>query len=93
VASLDAADALAERVDAIVAERVRVLAALRDQGWDVPDTQANFVWLPLGDDAVNFAASCDPVAVRPFAGDGVRVSIGEPDVNDQFLSVAARWRA
>jgi histidinol-phosphate aminotransferase len=93
VASLAAAEALAERVEAIVAERVRVLAALRDQGWAVPDTEANFVWLPLGDDALEFAAACDPVSVRPFAGDGVRVSIGEPDVNDQFLAVAARWRS
>jgi histidinol-phosphate aminotransferase len=93
VASLAAAEALAERVDAIVAERIRVLAALRDQGWDVPDTEANFIWLPLGDDALEFAASCDPVSVRPFAGDGVRVSIGEPEVNDQFLAVAARWRS
>ena len=91
VASLDASDALAERVESIVAERIRVHAALSDQGWDVPDTEANFVWLPLGDDALEFAGACDPVSVRPFAGDGVRVSIGEPDVNDQFLAVAARW--
>ncbi len=93
VASLAAADALGERVDAIVAERVRVLAALRDQGWDVPDSQANFVWLPLGDDALDFAAACAPVSVRPFAGDGVRVSIGDPAVNDRFLRVAADWRS
>jgi histidinol-phosphate aminotransferase len=92
VASLDAADALRERVDAIVAERVRVLAELREQGWDVPDSQANFVWLPLGEHALDFAAACHPVSVRPFAGDGVRVSIGDPHVNDQFLQVAADWR-
>ncbi|MGI9084209.1 MAG: histidinol-phosphate transaminase [Aeromicrobium sp.] len=92
IASLDAAEALGERVDAIVAERVRVLAALRDQGWDVPDSQANFVWLPLGDDALDFAAACAPVSVRPFPGDGVRVSIGEPAVNDRFLAVASDWR-
>ena len=91
IASLDAAEALGERVDAIVAERGRVLATLRDQGWDVPDTQANFVWLPLGDDALDFAATCDPVSVRPFAGDGVRVTIGAPDVNDRFLASAADW--
>jgi histidinol-phosphate aminotransferase len=91
IASLDAAEALAERVDAIVAERRRVLTALRDQGWDVPDSQANFVWLPLGDDSVDFAASCDPVSVRPFAGDGVRVTIGRPDVNDRFLETAETW--
>src|SRR5687768_16243034 len=68
------------------------LAALRGQGWDIPDSQANFVWLPLGEDALDFAATCAPVSVRPFAGDGVRVSIGEPAVNDRFLEVAAEWR-
>jgi histidinol-phosphate/aromatic aminotransferase/cobyric acid decarboxylase-like protein len=31
--------------------------------------------------------------VRPFDGDGVRVTIGDPDVNDRFLEVAARWIA
>jgi histidinol-phosphate aminotransferase len=93
VASLDAAEELGERVEAIVAERGRVLAALRAQGWDVPDSQANFVWLPLGDDTVDFAAACAPVSVRPFAGDGVRVSIGNSDVNDRFLAVASRWRS
>ncbi len=92
VASLAAAEELGVRVESIVAERGRVMAALRDQGWEVPDSQANFVWLPVGDDAVAFAAACDPVSVRPFAGDGVRVSIGDPGVNDRFLDAAARWR-
>ena len=32
------------------------------------------------------------VLVRPFAGDGLRVSIGEPEANDAFLAVAAGWR-
>jgi histidinol-phosphate aminotransferase len=31
--------------------------------------------------------------VRPFAGDGVRVTIGEPAANDAFLQVAGDWRA
>src|SRR5687767_12232790 len=62
VASLAAADELAERVDAIVAERTRVLEALRSQGWAVPDSQANFVWLPLGEDALDFAAACAPLS-------------------------------
>ncbi len=69
-----------------------MVAALRDQGWDLPETQANFVWLPLGDDAMDFAAWCDPVSVRPFAGDGVRVSVGSPSVNATFLDRAAAWR-
>lgn len=92
VASLDSADALAERVEAIVQERTAMVEALRDQGWELPETQANFVWLPLGDDAMEFAAWCDPVSVRPFAGDGVRVSVGSPPVNATFLDRAAAWR-
>ena len=50
--------------------------ALREQGWDVPDAQGNFVWLPLGDRTVDFAAAAEEagVMVRPFAGEGARVS-------------------
>jgi histidinol-phosphate aminotransferase len=92
VASLESQAALDERVEAIVQERRRVVAALREQGWTVPDTQANFVWLPLGAEAMDFAAAAAPVSVRPFAGDGVRVSIGSPEVNDLLLERAAAWR-
>ncbi|WP_332661925.1 histidinol-phosphate transaminase [Aeromicrobium sp.] len=91
VASLDSADALAERVEAIVQERDAMVGALREQGWDLPETQANFVWLPLGDDAMEFAAWCDPISVRPFAGHGVRISVGSPQANAAFLDRAATW--
>ena len=92
VASLESESALAERVEAIVQERDAMVTALRDQGWELPATQANFVWLPLGDDALEFAAWCDPISVRPFAGDGVRISVGAPEANATFLDRAARWR-
>ncbi len=92
VASLASQEALDARVDSIVAERIAMVAALREQGWQVPDTEANFVWLPLGDDALDFAAACDPVSVRPFAGEGVRVSIGSPEVNAQLVALAGSWR-
>ncbi|MDP9821452.1 histidinol-phosphate transaminase [Nocardioides massiliensis] len=93
IASLDAEDALLERVEALVAERARVYAGLVAQGWDVPDAQGNFVWLGLGDRALDFSAAADEagLVVRPFAGDGVRVSIGEPEANTRFLELAARW--
>jgi histidinol-phosphate aminotransferase len=70
---------------------VRVVAALREQGWSVPDAQGNFVWLPLGDRSADFAAHCDArgVSVRPFASDGVRITVGEKEANDLFLSAAA----
>ena len=93
VASLDAETALLERVDALVAERTRVLDTLRTQGWEVPDSQANFVWLPLGAATPDFASACEQagVMVRPFAGEGVRVTIGEQAANDVFLRVTGDW--
>jgi histidinol-phosphate aminotransferase len=95
IASLQQEPALLERVGALVEERSRVWHALREQGWDVPTSEANFVWMSLGDDTVEFAAQCEAagVMVRPFAGDGARVTIGETEANDVFLKVAAQWRA
>lgn len=92
VASLQSQDALDERVEAIVQERIAMVAALREQGWELPETQANFVWLPLGEAALDFAAACEPISVRPFPGEGVRISIGAPEVNRVLLSRAAAWR-
>jgi histidinol-phosphate aminotransferase len=93
VASLAAEDELLDRVAAIVAERERVWDALRTQGWPVPQTQANFVWLRLGDRTDSFAAAGEQagVIVRAFPGEGVRVTIGEPEANDLFLGVAAAF--
>ncbi|MGJ9411802.1 histidinol-phosphate transaminase [Aeromicrobium sp. CF4.19] len=91
VASLEAADELGERVEAVVTGRIALLEGLRAQGWEVPDSQANFVWLPLGPDAHLLAERVHPVSVRPFAGEGVRVSVGTPEACDRFLDLAARW--
>ncbi|TWH29983.1 histidinol-phosphate aminotransferase [Isoptericola variabilis J7] len=68
--------------------------ALREQGWELPETQANFVWFPLGEATTARAAEATAagVLVRPFAGDGLRVSIGEVEANDAFLAVARSWR-
>ncbi len=91
VASLDAEAALLERVDALVAERDRVVAGLREVGWPVPEPQGNFVWFDLGDRTGDLAAAAEEVGivVRPFAGEGCRVTIGEPEANDRLLRVAA----
>ena len=95
VTSLESEAALLERVEALVVERTRVVLALRDQGWAVPHSQANFVWLGMDGEgaAAAFGEACSDagVMVRPFPGDGVRVTIGEPSANDVFLAVAATW--
>lgn len=88
-------DELVIPVRATSAERDRVLAALREQGWDVPDADGNFVWLALGERAVEFADAAREagLVLRGFAGDGVRVTIAEPEANDQFVAFAGEWRA
>jgi histidinol-phosphate aminotransferase len=93
VASLAAEPQLMERVEALVGERSRVSDELRAQGWTPPPSQANFVWLRLGSRTGEFAAACREagVVVRPFEGEGVRVTIGETEANDLFLGVAARF--
>ena len=93
IASLAAEDELLERVDALVKERSRVFDVLHDQGWGVPASEANFVWLRLDERTAEFAAACEQagVVVRPFAGDGARVTIGETEANDIFLNVAATF--
>jgi histidinol-phosphate aminotransferase len=93
VASLAAEPELLGRVDTVVAERHRVAAELAGQGWTVPPTQANFVWLRLGDDTAGFADACDRagISVRPFAGEGARISIGDRAANDALLEVTAGY--
>lgn len=94
VASLAAGDQLAERVDALVAERERVLGALHAQGWELSRTQANFVWFGVGELTADLAAAFDAQAlvVRPYGTDGVRVTIGEPEANDRLIEVAGAFR-
>ncbi|WP_307845984.1 histidinol-phosphate transaminase [Actinospica durhamensis] len=95
VESLRSQDALMERVGQLVAERERVYAELRAMdlpgrlGVAVVPSQANFFWLRLGERSGAFAAACEAmgVTVRPYAPDGVRVTIGEQEANDRVLDV------
>jgi histidinol-phosphate aminotransferase len=93
LASLAAEPALRERVASIVAERGRVAAALAEHGVVTPPSGANFVWLPFGEASVAFGAACEAVgvSVRVFPGEGVRVSVGEPEANDRVVAVLAGW--
>lgn len=94
IASLAAEPELLRRVEALVQERDRVVAALTASGWTLPEAQGNFVWFELGERTADFVAAAEDagIAVRPFAGEGVRVSIGEPSANDVLLAVAASLR-
>ncbi|MBO1901396.1 histidinol-phosphate transaminase [Leucobacter weissii] len=87
-ASLDAESALAERVDLVVSERARVLAAVRDRGWRPVESSGNFVWLRTGarTDAVGEALRGGGVLVRAFSGEGLRITIGTPEMNERLLA-------
>jgi histidinol-phosphate aminotransferase len=90
VASLAAEAELLERVSALVAERERVVKSLADVGLSVPEPQGNFVWFAAGDRTTDLAAAADElgIVVRPFAGDGARISIGETEANDRIVELA-----
>lgn len=82
-----AADELAARVAATIAERERVSAALSQAGWPVTPSQANFVWLPVGEEAMTVFTRLEVagILIRPFAGEGVRITIGSPGENDRVI--------
>ncbi|OLT11291.1 histidinol-phosphate transaminase [Pseudonocardia sp. CNS-139] len=90
IAALDDAEGLLADCRIAITERVRVRDALLAAGYTVPPTQSNFVWLALGARTTAFAAHCleHKVVVRPFAPDGVRVTVSTPEENDAFLTAA-----
>lgn len=88
VASIAAVDEMEARVATVVDERRRLRAALRDRGWTVPDAQANFVWLPLGELASEFAIELERrgVVTRAFADVGVRITVGDRGANERLVA-------
>jgi histidinol-phosphate aminotransferase len=95
VAALASEDEVRRRCAAVTAERERLTAALRERGLDVSDSQANFVWLPVGEEAADLAAALESRAVitRPFAGQGIRVTVGTPEEDDVLLAALDRVRS
>lgn len=95
ITSLDHLDEVLARVDTLVAERERVVAALTDAGWELPQAEGNFVWLRLGGRCGAFteAAEQRALAVRRFGDEGVRVSIGEVDANTRFIELCRSFGA
>ena len=94
VAALAVEEELLQRVAQITTARTWVTEALRQQGWTLPESQANFVWLRLSEMSPDFAAFCDErgLAVRPYGTEGVRVTVGDPEADIRFVAAAAEWR-
>ncbi|MFI5569003.1 aminotransferase class I/II-fold pyridoxal phosphate-dependent enzyme [Streptomyces sp. NPDC051740] len=90
LASLAAEDESLERVEAVVKERDRLTGA---PAVPVTPSEANFVWLPLGERTTAFTEACARagIDVRAFPGAGVRLTVGTPEANDAVLRVAAAF--
>src|SRR5699024_8357225 len=88
IASLKDVDQVMVRAKSIATARDEFIAGLREQGWWVPDSQANFVWFPLGDRSTAFENACvaESLAIRNLAS-GVRISIGPPEAMARTLQV------
>ncbi len=95
IAAIDAEAEIGERVANILSERARVIVELGNAGWKLPDAQANFVYLPIGErtDDIYLGLEQRGVVTRPFPNEGIRVTISTPEENDRFLDTLAEVMA
>ena len=94
IAALAARDQYAPLLAGLRAERDRMMAELTVAGWSVPDSQANFVYLPTGERTQDLYLAIEKrgVVLRPFVGEGLRVTVGSPEENDRFLKTLGEVR-
>lgn len=86
IAALHAQDELQERVDETKRQRTRVAQAL-----GVPESRANFVWIPRGDaEEVEHKIYEEGVVIRRYLDEGVRVSITTEEETTAFLNAWER---
>ena len=88
VASLDAEDELATRIDEVVAQRECLHGLLTEAGWPAVPSQANFVWVPAGERTGALDASLHDggVIARAFPDEGIRISSGSMEDIDRVQS-------
>jgi histidinol-phosphate aminotransferase len=91
LAAMEVEPELLERVRSLAVRRDEVQQALREQGWNVPVSQGNFVWLPTGPAtaAAGEALAAAGIVARVFAPEGIRVSIGEAESVETLLAATS----
>lgn len=97
-AAIDDQDWLKENVAKVKATRGRMTAALRELGFEVAESQANFVWCTHAERPLKplyEQLKRDRVLVRYMTydgwGDGLRISVGTEDQIDACLSLLASY--
>jgi histidinol-phosphate aminotransferase len=90
LASLQVEDQLLAQVAEVVAQREPLRRKLIEIGWDVPEAQGNFVWLPTGADTDRVAQDFEEhgVLVRAFTGEGLRITVATPRDTERVLAAA-----
>ena len=91
-AALDHEAEIVEKIAEIRDQMARARGELADISSGLPLPWGNFVWLPTGRDTQLVASWFDDEAVvgRVFEGEGIRVSIAEPEGVDALLRVVRR---
>ena len=97
IACLNSPESKAERVSRTIPQRHRlrdflIKEFIPSSRWnlteaDIPESQANFIWLNLGDqsDAFTDALAKEHILIRCFSGDGVRITVTNGQETDQLI--------
>ncbi|MCS0500047.1 histidinol-phosphate transaminase [Protaetiibacter mangrovi] len=90
LAALDNEDVYRAQIAELVERRDRIRDGLRAQGWDLPEPQGNFVWLPTGDRTAAAAQVFEAhgIVARVFAPEGIRITVGEEESVETLLRAA-----
>ncbi|GAA1694410.1 histidinol-phosphate transaminase [Microcella alkalica] len=90
LAALDHEAELLRHVAEIADRREEIVTALRGQGWMIPQSEGNFVWLATGARTTEVAELLAEAGIiaRAFPPEGIRVSIGEAASVATLLRIA-----
>jgi histidinol-phosphate aminotransferase len=93
IAALDHPDALRRRVQETRGQRETVTDLLAAHGLKIPGSRANFVWVPLAGRTMELAETCRAhgLGVRPFPGEGVRITVGDSRLPALLAEVLGEW--
>ena len=91
IASLKAERELLDRVRLLATRRDAAWQVMTRHGWNIPAPQGNFLWLPTGAETTSVAEALGTagLVVRPFAAEGIRISIGEEQAVATLLLLSA----
>jgi histidinol-phosphate aminotransferase len=80
IAALDDQSHRERIVQTVIEQREAVGRMLAERGLPHTRSRSNFVWLPLGERSTQLGRLCAErgMSTRVFAGEGIRVSLGEP---------------